>query len=172
MKEKSKYPTLKMLILLDGATEEEKEKGKSENVEVLSFEELEELGKKHRKEPALGESEDLVTIMYTSGTTGLPKGAMLSNRNFLADTGAVNFLGSKRLTISIQQVPLPLFPFPFSLFPFPFSLFPFPFSLPLLPFLSFPLPLLFAYCKLADYPFCRMMFIFPIFHWLTCLRGR
>lgn len=32
-------------------------------------------------------AEDLVTLMYTSGTTGLPKGAMLSHGNFMSIAG-------------------------------------------------------------------------------------
>jgi long-chain acyl-CoA synthetase len=43
----------------------------------------------HRREAALG-SEDLATLMYTSGTTGNPKGVMLTHGNLLSNACACN----------------------------------------------------------------------------------
>lgn len=55
---------------------------------LMSFDEVTELGKEHEKQhPSLfdelvdqGRSDDIGAYCYTSGTTGLPKGAMLSQR--------------------------------------------------------------------------------------------
>jgi long-chain acyl-CoA synthetase len=71
---------------------------------LLSFEAVEEKGRKLAKEkPALweenvarGSADDIAIICYTSGTTGNPKGAMLSFRNLLTMALALDAVDEKR----------------------------------------------------------------------------
>lgn len=69
---------------------------KYDNEKILTFEELERRG----KEALILDWEDqwkridrdkLVTIIHTSGTTGKPKGVMLTHGNFLANIEAIQF---------------------------------------------------------------------------------
>jgi long-chain acyl-CoA synthetase len=54
------------------------------DLKVLSFEELRQLGEENPVELAKVSPEDLACIMYTSGSTGPPKGVPLTHKNVVA----------------------------------------------------------------------------------------
>lgn len=63
-----------------------------EGIKVLTLDELRELGKKVSAEALksrVPEPSDKACIMYTSGTTGAPKGAVITHANAIASLGAV-----------------------------------------------------------------------------------
>jgi long-chain acyl-CoA synthetase len=72
--------------------------------QVMSFDALLELGARYERDhpPAyhqfvdLAQPNDLAILVYTSGTTGPPKGAMLSHRNILFQLGYADFLTEPR----------------------------------------------------------------------------
>ncbi|KFV18073.1 Long-chain-fatty-acid--CoA ligase 5 [Tauraco erythrolophus] len=86
--EQEKTPCLKTIILMDLFDKELKDRGAKVGVEVLSLQEVEELGRNNIREPVPPKPEDLCIVCFTSGTTGNPKGAMLTHQNVVADAAA------------------------------------------------------------------------------------
>ena len=62
-----------------------KEKCKAKGVNLVSFAEIEDKGAWSPQTYVAPELNDLCTIMYTSGTTGLPKGVLISHGNLISE---------------------------------------------------------------------------------------
>ncbi|XP_057321321.1 long-chain-fatty-acid--CoA ligase 5 isoform X1 [Microplitis mediator] len=65
------------------------QRAKNRGVELLRFEDVERLGAQKNFPDVPPRPTDLCTICYTSGTTGNPKGVMLSHQNVMAGVCAV-----------------------------------------------------------------------------------
>ncbi|KAE8329120.1 hypothetical protein BDV39DRAFT_172578 [Aspergillus sergii] len=68
----------------------ERLKTEYEDINVISFEDLRTLGEQNPVEPVPPSPEDLCCIMYTSGSTGPPKGVPLTHANVIAATAGIN----------------------------------------------------------------------------------
>ncbi|MEW6527578.1 MAG: long-chain fatty acid--CoA ligase [Spirochaetota bacterium] len=105
-----RYPGLQKIIVIDM-------EGVGANPLVMSFAELLESGKKlydanPGKFKELADAvtqDDLATIVYTSGTTGVPKGAMITHKNIMAVVMALHKIEPHYAYDTDQTVPfLPL----------------------------------------------------------------
>lgn len=80
----------------DGEVKQENiDKLKAEHgyLNILSFEELRQLGQNNPVEPLPPQPEDLCCIMYTSGSTGTPKGVPIKHKAVVAASELLLLLG-------------------------------------------------------------------------------
>ncbi|GAM20428.1 hypothetical protein SAMD00019534_036030 [Acytostelium subglobosum LB1] len=86
-----KVRALRTIICYDNVPDSVREDFRDNNINLYTLDQIYAIGKlakiKHRHVPPT--ADDLCTIMYTSGTTGDPKGVMITHRNVIAVVNAV-----------------------------------------------------------------------------------
>ncbi|KAM9394012.1 long-chain-fatty-acid--CoA ligase 1 [Pholidichthys leucotaenia] len=110
-KESGATPKLSCLVLFGDFGPAFVERAKSCEVEVLKLEQLMDLGRQNLKDPVPPQPQDLAVVCFTSGTTGKPKGAMITHGNIASNTSSVIKIleGSfeiKQDDVSISYLPL------------------------------------------------------------------
>ncbi|KAM6055212.1 long-chain-fatty-acid--CoA ligase 6 isoform 4-T4 [Theristicus caerulescens] len=94
--ERRETPGLSSIILMDPFEKELVERGSRCGVRIQTMQEVEDCGLECRHVPVPPRPEDLSIVCFTSGTTGNPKGAMLTHGNVVAD-----FSGFLKVTESV-----------------------------------------------------------------------
>ncbi|KAL7858525.1 hypothetical protein AOLI_G00186270 [Acnodon oligacanthus] len=104
--------TLQTLIMMEDFDSELVARAKKDGVDIISLKEAEALGKAHLQQPTPPHTDDLAIICFTSGTTGKPKGAMITHKNIVSNVSACMMVVNTNCPLSpsdthISYLPLP-----------------------------------------------------------------
>ncbi|KAF1319367.1 Long-chain-fatty-acid-coa ligase, partial [Globisporangium splendens] len=105
---KDQCPKLQFLIQFEDVTDEQRRIASSKNIVLKSLSEIEQLGRSRPLPADPPTPDDISTICYTSGTTGNPKGVVLTQRN-VAITAV---LAGERLKVESSDVHISYLPLP------------------------------------------------------------
>ncbi|KAM9425795.1 long-chain-fatty-acid--CoA ligase 5 [Pholidichthys leucotaenia] len=108
--ERGQTTVLKTIIIMDPFNDELVERGTKCGVEIVSLQETEALGKNNLQKPIPPKPEDLCIVCFTSGTTGNPKGAMLTHENVVSDAAGVQKTIESSVVPSTQDISISFLP--------------------------------------------------------------
>ncbi|XP_051144635.1 long chain acyl-CoA synthetase 6, peroxisomal-like [Andrographis paniculata] len=88
----SEIPTVRLIVVVDGIDENLPSLPSTTGVELLSYTRLLSQGRNNMIPFCPPKPEDVATICYTSGTTGTPKGVVLTHGNLVASVAGMSLL--------------------------------------------------------------------------------
>lgn len=103
----SELPSVRLIVVVGGVDDQIPSLPSTTGVEVISYLKLLSQGQSSLQPFCPPNPDDVATICYTSGTTGTPKGAVLSHGNFIANIAGVS-VGTKLYPSDVYISYLPL----------------------------------------------------------------
>ncbi|KAL6110742.1 acsl1 [Pungitius sinensis] len=96
--------TVKTIVLMEPFDSELVARAQECGIDILSLKNFEALGKANLREPVPPTPEDLALICFTSGTTGNPKGGMLTHGNVISNTAGFIRMTEVHCMLSVHDI--------------------------------------------------------------------
>lgn len=95
--------SVKTLILMADVDADLQSRAQQCGINIISLTDAENMGRTHRQQPVPPQPDDLAVICFTSGTTGNPKGAMLTHRNIVSNVSAFIHVTKSTCPLSLRD---------------------------------------------------------------------
>jgi len=111
-KRNGQHPAFRHVILVDGVIPDAAKLARDAGIELISLAKVEAVGaaivSSGRQNHSPPSGKDVATFCYTSGTTGNPKGALLTHENLMSAVGAMqNIVQTESFDRHLSYLPLP-----------------------------------------------------------------